>query len=245
MTKPAKSSSVSPAGADPQLVTPAAPSSEEKLHAFWQRHRGTLLGLFVLVALVLVGKGAWEIWQAKQEQSLQQDYAAASTPEQLRAFASAHNGHLLAGVAQLRLADEAYAAGKSADALTGYEKAAPQLEGTILGARAQLGAAMAKLQAGRTADGTAALQQLANDAKQLKGIRAEAIYHLATLASANGSADDVRKYSDQLIALDPTSPWAQRAMMLRATQPAAPSAPAAAAPEAAAPAVKLNVPGTK
>lgn len=239
MTKLAKPSGTSPAGADPQLVTPAAPSSEEKLHLFWQRNRGTLLGVVVLVAFVLVGKGAWEIWRVKQEQSLQQAYAAATTPEQLRAFASAHNGHLLAGVAQLRLADDAYAAGKSADALAGYEKAAPQLKGTLLGARAELGAAMAKLQAGRTADGTAALQQLANDPKQLKGIRAEAIYHLATLAAAAGAGDDVKKYSDQLITLDPASPWAQRAMMLRATQ--ASSAPTAQ--ETSTPAVKLNVPG--
>lgn len=242
MTTPANPASPSPAG-DPQLVNPTVLSFEEKLHAFWQRNRGLIFGLIAVVVVVLIAKGAWEIWRAQQEKTLQSDYAAATTPEKLRAFANAHSSHTLGAIAQLRLADDAYAAGKSAEAIGAYEKAIPALKGTLLGARAQLGLAMAKIQAGQAAEGQTALQQLADDAQQLKGIRAEAMYHLATLAAERGAADDVKKFSDQLISVDPTSPWTQRAMMLRATTPTA-STPAPAADDAS-PQVKLNLPGGK
>lgn len=244
MTSSATPASPSPEGTDPQLVTPAALSFEEQLHAFWTRNRSAIIGVIVLVLIALIAKGGWEIWQAQQETKIEKAYAAANTSDKLRSFASAHRGHTLAGIAQLRLADEAYTAGKSAEAIGAYEKAAAVLKDTLPGARAQLGIAMAKLQAGQTAEGQSALQQLANDTKQLKGIRAEALYHLATLAAAQGSSDDVKKYSDQLITVDPASPWTQRAMMLRASQPAKPAASAPAATDAA-PQVKLNLPGGK
>jgi len=43
---------------------------------------------------------------------------------------------------------------------------------------------------------------------------------LASQAAAAGQAADVEKYSNQLMQIDGASPWAQRAMMLRATLPA-------------------------
>jgi hypothetical protein len=102
---------------------------------------------------------------------------------------------------------------------------------------------MAKIAAGKTAEGETALKALAGDAAQLKGIRAEASYHLASLAAEAGRADDVKKYSEQVAQIDPSSPWTQRAMTLRASLPVA---PAAAAPQTAAPAagdVQIKLPG--
>jgi hypothetical protein len=102
---------------------------------------------------------------------------------------------------------------------------------------------MAKIAAGKTAEGETALKSLAGDAAQLKGIRAEASYHLASLAAEAGRADDVKKYSEQVAQIDPSSPWTQRAMTLRASLPAT---PAAASPQAEAPAaggVQIKLPG--
>jgi hypothetical protein len=149
----------------------------------------------------------------------------------------------LGTLAQLRLTDDAYTAGKAAEAVTGYETVAAKLKTGPLFARAQLGLAMAKIAAGKTAEGETALKALAGDAAQLKGIRAEASYHLASLAAEAGRADDVKKYSEQVAQIDPSSPWTQRAMTLRASLPVA---PAAAAPQTAAPAagdVQIKLPG--
>jgi tetratricopeptide (TPR) repeat protein len=118
----------------------------------------------------------------------------------------------------LRLADDAYAAGKPADAISGYEEAMADLKTGLLASRAKLGLAMAKLQAGRTADGEAALKQLAADTTEAKGVRVEASYHLASLASTAGKADEVKKYSEQILQLAPNSPWTRRPSLPRRAQ---------------------------
>lgn len=248
MTTPATPSSPSPAGDDRNLVAVdenyAATTFEDKLHLFWKKNGTGVLALCVLVLLAIVGKGGWDYLAAQKELGIEKEYAAATTPEQRKAFAAAHADHPLAGVAQLRLADEAYAAGRAADALAAYDQTVTILKNGPLAARAQLGRAMAKLQAGKAADGAADLKQLAADPAQLKGVRVEAAYQLASLAAEAGNATDVQKYSDQLMQIDPMSPWTQRSMALRASLPA-PVAPAAADVKkpAAAPAIQLNVPG--
>lgn len=222
-----------PAGDDRNPAVPApvvGPSFEDRLHTFWDKNRSAIFGACGLVLLAIIAKGAWDYLARQKELDVQRAYAAASTSEQLKAFASAHPDHELGAVAQVRLADEAYAAGKSADAVAGYEKARGILKDGPLGARSRLGIALAKLQAGN-AEGAKGLQEIASDANQLKGARAEAVYHLANLAAERGDAAEVQKLSDQLMQIDATSPWSQRVMALRASLPAA-SATAVAAPAA-------------
>jgi hypothetical protein len=199
-----------------------------------------------LVGLVLVGiiaKGGWDYLGRQKELDVEKDYAAATTPEARKAFIAAHPDHSLSGIAQLRFADEAYAAGKSAEALAGYEKAVTMLKDGPLVARAKLGAAMARILSGKAAEGTTDLKALAGDPNQFKGVRAEAAYQLASLAADAGNGADVQKYADQLMSIDPSSAWAQRAMSLRAMFPNVPAAPAPAAKDAAAPAVGVKLPG--
>lgn len=224
MTTPASPKDPTPAGDDRNLVAVdeavLAPSFEEQLHGFWTKNGKIVIGLCVVIFIGIIAKGAWEYIEAQKEKGIQEEYASATTPEKLKAFVSAHPGHMLSGVTQVRLADEAYAAGKTAEALAGYESAKSTLKTGPLAARAQLGFAMAKIQAGKTSEGETALKALAGDATQLKGVRAEAYYQLASLASESSKADDVKKFTDQLMQLDPSSPWMQRAMMLRAKLPA-------------------------
>ena len=246
MTTPASPASPKPAGDDRNLVavdaTYAAVTFEDKLHLFWKNNGTLVLAVCALILVGIVGKGGWDYLAAQKELGIEKDYAAATTPEQRKAFIAAHADHSLAGMAQLRLADEAYAAGKAADALSGYEQTLTIIKSGPLAARAQLGRAMAKIQAGKAAEGTADLKQLAGDANQLKGVRVEAAYQLASLAAEVGNAVDVQKYSDQLMQIDPASPWTQRSIALRASLPAPAATTEAKKPDAAS-ATQIKLPG--
>ena len=244
MTTPATPSAPKKTGDDRNLVAVdenyVALTFEDRLRIYWKKNASTVTAFVVIVLLAILAKGGWDYFAAQKELEIQRAYAAAGTPDQLKAFAAGHADHVLAGLAQLRLADESYAAGRSADAISGYEAAIKAIKTGPLGSRARLGLAMAKVQAGRTADGEAALKQLASDATEAKATRVEAAYQLASLASVAGKPDDVRKYSDQVMQIDPASPWMQRALMLRASQPIAEMAPPSATP-----AVKFPAPTGK
>ncbi len=241
MTTPATPSAPKPAGDDRNLVVvdaSTASSFEDKLHLFWKGNGTAVMTLIGLVIVGIIAKGGWDYLAAQKELDVEKAYAAATTPAARQAFIAAHPDHALAGIGQLALADEAYNAGKPADALAGYEKAATIIKTGPLAARAKLGRALAKIQSGKAADGVADLKQLAADTAQFKGIRVEANYQLASLASDANNGAEVQKYADALMAIDPASPWTQRALALRAMYPVA--APAAAN-GAAAPAAGLQV----
>ena len=234
MSMSATPSNPTPAGDDRNLVAvdPAMTVSfEDKLQLFWQKNRNLVFGLIVLIVLAIVAREGWQYLSAKKEKEIGGTYAAATTPEQLKAFAVSHSDHVLGGIAQLRIADEAYKAGKSADAIAGYDKAITSLKEGPLVARAQLGRALAKVQSGK-AEGQAELKKIADDTKQVKAVRAEAAYHLTSLAVDAGDATEAQKYVDQLTQLDIASPWTQRAMAIRATLPTQPATAAPAAKDA-------------
>jgi hypothetical protein len=250
MTTPATPSSPKPAGDDRNLVAVDAATAatfEEKLHVFWGKNGTAILVLVGLVLVGIIAKGGWDYLGRQKESDIEKAFAAATTPEARKAFIAAHPEHSLSGIAQLGLADEAYAAGKAADALAGYEKTLTVIKDGPLAARAKLGAAMAKISAGKAAEGTADLKALAGDPNQFKGVRAEAAYQLTSLAAEASNGPDVQKFADQLMSIDPSSAWAQRAMTLRAMFPAvaAPATPAAAdaKKDTAAPSVEVKLPG--
>lgn len=246
MSTPATPSAPVPAGkdrnpedADQKVV---GPSFEDRLRLFWQRNSSAVTGVLVAVLLAIVAKGGWEYFQGQREQEIGKAYAAATTPAQLKSFAATYPKHALAAAAQLRLADQAYAEGKPAEAIGLYELAVPMLEMPVLASRARLGLAMSKLQGGRVAEGETALRAFVNDEKEVKAFRAGAAYILASHGLATGKPEDVKTYSELLMQIDPASPWTQRVMMLRASAPdvavTAPATPAASAPA-------ITLPGSK
>src|SRR5262249_18760438 len=161
---------------------------------FWRKNRRAVFVAVAVVLLAIVGREAWGYLAQRRELDVENAYNAASSPEQLKAFAAAHAEHTLAGIAHLRLGGEADKAGQSAHAVAGYDKAIAILKSGPLVARAQLGRALAKAQSGKTPEAGNELKQLANDTKQLKGIRTEAAYHLTSLAVDAGNAADAQKY---------------------------------------------------
>lgn len=252
MASPTSPTSPSPAGEDRPNVAPDAPIAvpfDEKLRQFWARNSKLITLLCVVIGLVIAGKGAWQIIQDRREAGLAEDYAKLTTSEQLRSFAAAHEGHRLAGVAYLRLADEAFTAGKYAEAGADYSKAASALAGNILQPRAVVGGAVSKLLGGDRAGGEAALKSLSSDLSQPVAVRAEATYHLATLAAEAKDGATLQTLVAQLNTISPQSFWAQRASFLRAeasalTPQATPTVPTASAPAPgdAAPAVTFPSP---
>ncbi len=196
-------------------VTAAAPDLELTLREFWHKNGKTILLGCGLVLAVIAGKTGYDFIVEKREQGIAADYAAATTPEKLKSFINVQSGHPLAGVAQLRLADEAYSAGKYAEAGSLYQQAAATLKTGPMAARAQLGEGIAKLQLGQTTEGETKLKAVVADANLAKPVRAEAAYHLATLAMDAGRNDDALKQLDQINAIDPTGIWARQAMGLR------------------------------
>ncbi len=240
-------STPTPAGDDRNLVAVDATTVltfEDKVNLFWKKHRNLVFALCGLVLLGILAREGWKYMAAKKELEIEKAYAGASTPEQLKSFAAAHPDHSLGGIAQLRIADEAYKAGKAADAIPAYEKAAAALKRGPLGARAQLGVALAKVQAGKGAEGAADLKKIADDAGQVKAVRSEAAYHVTSLAVEAGNATEAQKYVDSLMQLDPSGTWTQRAVQRRATLPAA-ATPVDAKKDAAAPVLDTKMPAKK
>ena len=209
-----------PAGHQPpdQAVVPVQPGFEDAAHAFWEKNRRLILMACVVALLVIIGREGWHLYAAKQEDEVRAAYArAADRPEQLAAFAKAHESHALAAVAHLRIADQRYAAGDNRQALENYNKAAAGLKNAALLGRARLGAAISQLNSGDKAAAEAALKAISAEAALTKGVRAEAAYHLAALAQEAGNAAEVSRLVAEIGKIDPAGIWSQRATMLVAS----------------------------
>ncbi|GAB5559489.1 MAG: hypothetical protein SynsKO_11360 [Synoicihabitans sp.] len=210
-----------PAGDDRNLVASAqaasAPELEEVVQQFWEKNRNLLIGLAAVILLAIVARNGWAIMQASQLESAREDYAAASSDAELKAFAADRAGTQLAGVALLKVADNAFAEGRYAEAISGYDTAAEQLEGSVFADRIALGRAMAQLLSGDSAGGASALRTLANDTDTSAAVRGEAIFHLAALAMEAGDAAQLDELSVQIDAISPGSSFAQRVTMMRSS----------------------------
>lgn len=212
-----------PAGHVPTepAAAPAQPGFEETAQAFWEKNRQLILIACAAALLVVIGREGWHFYAAQREQAVQAEYArAGDRPEQLAAFARAHDGHTLAAVATLRIADQRYVAGDHRQAQENYTKAAAGLKDPALLGRARLGGAISQLIAGDKAGAEATLKAVSTDATLALGIRAEATYHLASLALEAGNAAEVSRLVGEISKIDPTGIWAQRATALVANRDA-------------------------
>jgi Tetratricopeptide repeat-like domain len=214
-----------PADQTPRQADPAAPvvepGFEVALHLFWEKNRNLILLACAAILLAIVIREGLQYFTAQREQDTQAEYAKISDqPAKLPAFADAHSGHALAGVAWLRVADDKFSTGDYAAAAAAYQKATGSLKNEALLGRAKLGAAISQLSGSDRAGGEAALKALSADPALPNGVRAEATYHLASLAIEAGNADEARKLVDQIGRIDPTGPWSQRATALLASLPA-------------------------
>lgn len=213
------------AGDDRNLVTVdenyLAPTLEDRVTIFWEKNGRAVIVVLAVVALAIVGRWAFQMLAESRERAIASEYAEAKDGAALQAFAGAHPQAPLAAAAHLRIADEAYAAGKFQAAVADYDAAAKILAGQPLGDRARMGSAISKLQAGDTAAAKTALEALANDTAFTRTFRGEAAFHLAILARDAGQPAEAVKWTELVLVADPTGLWAQRALQLRSSLPAA------------------------
>ncbi|AHF91286.1 hypothetical protein OPIT5_14785 [Opitutaceae bacterium TAV5] len=244
-----KTKSPALAGDDRNLVnldeTYVAASFEDKLRIFWGKYSRVVLALVTLAVLLVVGRGVMAHLAARHDEAVQDAYNAATGDDAaLRAFASENSRHVLGAVANLEVADAAYARADYTAALAAYNEAVTTLAGTPFAARARLGAAMSQVLGGQAEAGRAALRQITDEISFPAPVRAEAAYHLAVLLREAGQNEDAAKLADQIFSIAPSSMWAQRGLMLKAQLPASAETPKekadtpvpAAATDAAAPA---------
>lgn len=206
-----------PAGHQPtdQAAAPAQPGFEEAAQAFWEKNRRVILLVCAAALLVILGREGYGFMQQQKEREVQAAFArAADQAGPLAAFAQAHEGHVLAGVARLRLADQRYSAADYRQAIELYNQAAAQLENPALRGRARLGAAISQLYAGDQAAAETALKAVGDDAALPAGLRAEAHYHLASLAREAGNEAEVSRLVAEIGKIEPVGVWSQRATAL-------------------------------
>jgi predicted negative regulator of RcsB-dependent stress response len=199
----------------------AEPGLEVKLHAFWDKNRNFILLVCAAILLAIVGREGWQYFAAARERDTQDAYAKiADQPDKLATFADAHAGHALAGVAYLQVADQKFAAADYKSAAGLYQKAVGSLKNDVLLGRARLGLAMSQLSGGDQATATVTLRGISADQALLKAVRAEAQYHLATLAVEAGRADEAKQLIEEINKTDAMGSWSQRATMLLTKLPA-------------------------
>ncbi|MBA3849936.1 MAG: hypothetical protein C0502_08055 [Opitutus sp.] len=230
----------SPQPHDPANPPPPAGADEFalKVHEFWAKNRSAIYILIVAVFVALLGREGWQYFAEMREKGVQEEYAKlGDRVDQLPKFADANKGHALAGVAWLRVADDAYGRNDFKSAAANYQKAADALANAALKSRARLGAAVSQIAAGDKAGAETALKTLAADAQAVAALRAESAYHLAMLAHESGKDDDAKKFIDEITRLDAGGLWAQRGFLLRAQIEAGKPV---AAPAANAPAVQFK-----
>lgn len=243
MSSPSQPTSL-PSGDDRNLVqvddSYVAPGLEDRLQLFWERYSKVIVLGVVVVVVAIAGRGLVGWMSARQDAATRAEFATVEGKDALLAFAAAHPSHSLAGVALLQVADELYAAGDFAGAGAAYRDAATSLGEQPLAGRALLGAAISVIQAGKTEEGVAVLRQLADDVARTAVIRAEAAYHLASIARESGRIDEANRRVEQIAALGDTGLWGQRALMLRSQLASAATVSDEAAATTVAPAAGTN-----
>jgi hypothetical protein len=222
------------------MTTPATPSDsnkteiptlrEEHLTKAWERYGTFIYIVCGVVAAGILANGGWRYLNEQKELGIQKEYSQCVATDSFRSFAANHPGHPLAGAAELTVADYSYAAGKYAEALGAYTSAAADLPKGPIQARALLGQAMSQALTGKASDAEANLRKLMTDTGLLKTLRCEAGYHLAVLALDTGRGAEVQGIAEQLLRIDPASPFAERAFSLRPSVPEPVTVPAAPAP---------------
>lgn len=210
-----------PPGDDRNLVgtTEAAssPDLEEVVQQFWEKNKSLLMALAAVVLVAIIVRNGWAYYQVAQVESAREEFAQAESDSALEEFADDHSGSALAGVALLKVADNAYSEQRYSDAISAYDAASADLADTPFVHRIALGRAMAQVMSGDTAGGQAALQSVANDTSAASAVRGEAVYHLASLALESGDLAQIDALATQVDGFAPGSTWSQRVTLMRAT----------------------------
>ena len=182
------------------------PAIDEPLHGFGRRTAQALIVLCGLVLLFYIGRAGWDYIAGAEGRGHAAGLSPPHDPEQVEGLCRRPPGPLPGGVAELQLADEAYAAGGWRTPPRRLHPGHALLKTGPLAARAQLGLAMAKIQSAVGPRVRRRCSQLADDTHQLRPSGRRPPTSLASLAASAGRADEVQKLGAQLMQMDPQQP---------------------------------------
>lgn len=224
MTEKKPISAKQPRSDDRNLVdvdsSDAGLSFEDRLFLAWKTHRTLIISGIVLIIVLIVGRGAWGSYIEARQHRISDAFGAAESINEKRAFASDNPGDPLAGVALLEVADEVYRNGDYGTAEDDYVAAQAALSNPLLLSRARLGEAVAAIQGGLVSKGEPLLRGIIDDEMVSEPIKAETLYHLASVQFAESRFEDARATLDELSESSSAGAWVSPIQTLRAQLPA-------------------------
>ena len=185
-------------------------SFEDRVSIYWMENKAFISGCITVLLLVVVAFQGMRILKERSEAALQAEYAAADTNETLEDFAKANSNKEIGGFAALSTADAAYTEEDFSKALEFYNLAAEALDEPTLAGRAQLGQAFALYQSGSEEEGLAKLNAITANSSLAEAARAEAAYHLAIEADAEGRTAEFESFAAQINDSALAGQWQQR-----------------------------------
>ncbi|WPJ96025.1 hypothetical protein SH580_21660 [Coraliomargarita algicola] len=185
-------------------------SIEDRISIYWMENKGFISGCIFVLAILIIAFNGMRMYKNHAEAKLQAAYSEAINNESLAEFAQANPKKDLGGLAALTVADQAYTNEDFEKALNFYSIATDALSDNVLAGRARLGQAFANYYNGNTSDALAQLADVASDNSLAEVARAEAAYHLAIEADADGRSEDYDRYVAQVQASTLATQWQQR-----------------------------------
>lgn len=192
---------------------------EEKMWLLWNNNKAAIVGGSLAVLIAVVGSQFFRWYQEDTLHAMQASYAAAEDSEAKLAFAAEYSDQSLSGVALLAIADEKYAADAFTEAAELYTRATDALQGHFVQGRALIGQGIAWIRAGDVDAGKLALATVADGEDYLQSHKAEAIYHLASIAVQDKDYDSAKLLMSQMETLDHGGMWASQLNMMKQNRP--------------------------
>lgn len=161
---------------------------EDRVWLYWTRNKSFIITSIVMAFAIIVGVQGYKIFKKSQADALAAAYEQAVSQTQLLDFAKKNSGTLLAGVATLQVADEAYAKSDFKTAASFYEQAKGELGGSVLYGRAILGYA-SSIAMQDAVKGKDALKAVYENINIAPAYRAQAGYMFGLLEKSQGKID--------------------------------------------------------
>jgi len=196
----------------------AALPPEERIKLWWEKNRGMLVFGAALILLVAIAYQGLRLYRQSYEAKVQDAWTAIESMEDRKSFAEAHEGHPLAGLAYLQLAEDAYLNADYPTAENYFRKAEEALAEPVFKGKARIGFAVSAAREGDRETAIQALESLATDPEGLHSIRSEAAYHRAILALEEEDSDVLDQYFDLLTTLRYSQGWISRLQEIRSQE---------------------------
>lgn len=190
-------------------------SAEDQLWFYWQKVRGPLTVLLVTGLVGLGGYQAFNWFQAKRTNTIQEAYLASCENDERLVFAKTYPNDPLAGIALMEEALIAQSKSNWEDAAKLYEMAIKPLSGSVLSAQAQLQYGKCSASLEDTHNAARAFEAVFANTNALQSFRAEAAYERILLALQVGDHTQVKEWFDKLMQMEEAGFWLQKAQMLQ------------------------------